>query len=111
MLSIASLSVAFFVYKFLQPIQKKKPNFRLQVLFFLIFILSFIIHPLTHNIALLSGLSVSNFFQKNVDENDFQQAYKIPNISKISPQLGGKNLVFIYLESYEKLYLDNALFP
>jgi phosphoglycerol transferase len=45
-----------------------------------------------------------------VNAEEFARAYKIPDIGPQS-SANGKNLVFLYLESFEKTYFDENLFP
>ncbi|PZM84913.1 hypothetical protein DLH72_02665 [Candidatus Gracilibacteria bacterium] len=100
---ISALFYIFFIFIFLYF--WKKFNFSNKKLlkifsFFLIFI-SFFSHPLLKNFYDMGYFSFGKSKQ-NI-------SYKIPEIKKNDRET--KNLIFIYLESFEKLYLDENIFP
>jgi len=84
----------------------------------ILLIVSFALHPFTKNILELSWYFIESKISTNkIDWNiinsiswkTFQDIYKLPD-QQISNK-GNKNIVFIYLESFENLYLDEELFP
>lgn len=86
---------------------RRKQNNKVKTISFLLLFLSFIIHPLTNNILNLNWF----YFKKDTVKYDidFEKNYIISE--NIKNDINTKNLVFIYLESFENLYLNNDIFP
>lgn len=77
---------------------RKREKLFLSILFF---ILSFIFHPILKNFYDLW------YFSFSWSENNI--FYETPKVSKKTEKT--KNFIYIYLESFEKLYLDENIFP
>lgn len=110
--------VAFCIiyYFFYKNFIKKNKHWLIQLLSFSFLLCSFLIHPITKNILELNWYFINNYFlnsnlitTKWLDNLSFKDNYKIPKNQVLD--LNNKNLVFIYLESFESLYLDEDLFP
>lgn len=92
-----------------------KTNKNILVNFISIFFLflSIIIHPISLNILELNWYYIwelSNIkYIWELNNTKFDDYYKIPSFQKATQN--NKNLIFIYLESFENLYLDENLFP
>jgi phosphoglycerol transferase len=96
--------VQFYLKKSIE-VWKKRNLYR--KISYIIMIFSFLFHPLINNFLEMNWfyeISNSSF------SNDllFKDFYKVPQFKDIDKK---KNIVYIYLESYEKLYLDEKLFP
>ncbi len=90
-------------------IYKKNTIFNmLHIYSYLLLIISIIIHPFSDNIYKIFG--TKSFSTDNVENNKkFNDIYKIPkNPTNIKKK---KNLVFIYLESFEQLFTNEEIFP
>jgi len=86
---------------------KRKQNNTIKTISFSLLLLSFIIHPLTNNFLNLNWFYFKKYF---IDYKlNFNDLYLKPKIIKKEEKT--KNLVFIYLESFENLYLNNEIFP
>lgn len=110
-LILLSVGIPIFFYKYFKRFKlNKKSYFQLISVFFLI--LAFVLNPLTRNILELNGYYIyDDIFSLNSEINnlEFKDLYKLSETQKAS--LENKNIVYIYLESFEKLYLDEELFP
>ena len=93
---------AYFYYKHLTKVDIPNPNKIKAFIHNGFLILAFLIHPFFKDISSL-------YDDINIKQtNDFYEYYE----TSVSKNNGNdKNLVFIYLESFEKTYLDNSLFP
>ncbi len=105
LLLLFSILLPFLLYFFW-----KKTNFinkKIIIFLWILFlVISFIINPFTKNF-----LELQWFFNKEFKNNiDFYSLYKIPKIDQTLNK-ETKNIIFIYLESFEQTYLDNELFP
>lgn len=93
---------AFFYYKHLTKVEIQSPDKIKALIHNVFFILAFSIHPFFKDVLHL-------YDDINLEQsNDFYQYYVEPTIKSSG---NDKNLVYIYLESFEKTYLDNELFP
>lgn len=100
-----------FIYFYYKLFNKKKViNFKynliLKKMSFIFLILSIILHPLVNNIVSIYWFSS----EKNI-QNDwliFSDFYKVPYISDIWKKM---NFIYIYLESFEKIYTNDNIFP
>ncbi len=113
-LCVASLIIliiwTILIYKYIKN-RAKTGSKKVKFLFLLLFIASFAIHPLSKNIWELYGMNLSNITQGNQENKEitFDDIYSLP--SKKQSHIQWKNIVFIYLESYEKLFSENSLYP
>lgn len=101
----------FLVYFYSKKDKKSWKNSILyRLIFSFFFLFSFILHPILKNFYELWYLSFSedNLKEDFLTEQEKEKIYFIPEINKKG---NTKNLVFIYLESFEKTYLDNNIFP
>jgi phosphoglycerol transferase len=113
-LSILSIIIPLLIYKYLP---KKKNNNKFKSIIALIcIIIAFITHPFTKNILELNWYFIENKISdtnsnivNTITWKTFQDIYKTPKQQKAT--LENKNIVFIYLESFENLYLNEKLFP
>lgn len=111
-LFILTIIIPILIYKYLpKNITKFKSS-----LAFIILIIAFIVHPFTKNILELNWYFIKNKIVKTnaytintMSWKTFQDIYKLPKQQKST--LNNKNVIFVYLESFEKLYLDEELFP
>lgn len=105
-----SYFIYFYIKKNISKIIEKKAINKLSFIFLLI---SIIIHPIFNNILELNWYYIEDYLQENkIDNNkniNFYDYYKIPTFQKANED--NKNLIFIYLESFESLYLDKTVFP
>lgn len=88
--------------------KRKKIKYTKTISFWLL-IFSFIIHPLTNNILSLNWFYIKDIIKnRNIYDINFKDNYLIPEITKKD---NTKNIVFIYLESFESLYNNEKIFP
>lgn len=104
--TISFILIILLAYIFLKKrysISSDKYDIKKQILFSIILLFSFYIHPFTKNLlTLYRTLNNSNNIQ---EKNNFNTYYKKASV-KLSNNIN-KNLVFIYLESLEKTYFNN----
>lgn len=112
---ISSLSFVFiitFIYSYINFYLKRKKStfkhlsFNNKISYILLFF-SFLFNPLVNNILEINWLydiGNSNYF----NELRFEDYYFKPQFTDIEKK---KNIVYIYLESYEKTYLNEDIFP
>ncbi len=104
-------SLLFLIY-YLRLYSKKWINDWINNIFynkisFILLFFSFFFHPLMNNILELNWFYEEGDYLKSYGLV-FEDYYKKPIFKDIDKK---KNIIFIYLESYEKLYLDEDLFP
>ena len=113
-LLILSILIPLFLYKYLYK-NKTNSNANLKTFIaFLFLIIAFVLHPFTKNILELNWYFIGNKVINSkiintISWKSFEDIYIIPELQDAS--LENKNIIFIYLESFEKLYLDEELFP
>lgn len=69
--------------------------------FFVVFFMAFLIHPINKNMASMLALRLSG--------QHLMPEYHTPNPVKITQNT--KNIVYIYLESFEQIFTDESIFP
>lgn len=111
--SIFSLIFIVFIVVFnVKKYLKKHSIIRLNNLYyrklsFFVLFLALLSNPLTDNILELNWLYDINSFSYS-DTLNFDEYYVKPKFNDIDKK---KNIVYIYLESYEKMFLDENIFP
>lgn len=100
-LILISLISSYSVYQLLNKRRTSKTNC-IQLTAIGIFLGSFIIHPASKN---MYELLLPNAYYSDLNVEDL---YVTPEMQSIKKNL---NIVYIYLESLEKTYFDEALFP
>lgn len=125
-MGIALFTVLIVIIYFFWNLKTRVDNASYTIFAIVSFFILILFHPLTKNIYELylkpMSITTSNIVHtENINGDreaytkyslvgtDFQSNY-IP-IPKIKISQKPKNLVYIYLESYEQLYLDETLFP
>lgn len=105
------ITSSFFVYKYINKnINDNKTNYYINKFTYIFLILLILIHPLTNNILKLNWYYFNELLKsKTKEEIKFEDYYKIPSFQKANNK--NKNIIFIYLESFENLYLDENIFP
>lgn len=94
---------AFFYHKRLKNISISKPQRLKGFIHNGFFILAFLANPFFHNIYNI-------YIELNTKQsNDFYDYYKKP--SALQPNQNDKNILIVYMESFEKTYFDDSLFP
>lgn len=96
------VSILFLSFFYFLPEKINFPKWKVfKILFIFFFISSFLFHPILHNFYTM-------WFFSSI-KNEEKIFYEIPEVKKKTEKT--KNLIYIYLESFEKLYLDEKLFP
>jgi len=108
LLLLVTFIIPVIIYKYL-ILKNKKTNIRNTILAFLLLFISFSIHPFTKNILELNWYFIFDSIKNTTLEKTFEEMYIIPDKQKV--WIDNKNVIFIYLESFENLYLDGDLFP
>lgn len=93
--------LSFFSYFYGKKL-KNETNILKQIFFIIFFFSSFFFHPILKNFYDLGYFD----FWKNSVKNE---KYIVPEVKKIWKNT--KNIVYIYLESFEKIYTDENIFP
>ena len=87
-----------------------KTNVYYKGLFWVFFISAFIFHPIFKNIYDLWYFDLNNVVKwKLVSKEDIEKVYFVPEAKKKTEKT--KNIIYLYLESFEKTYLDEEIFP
>lgn len=94
--------LSFFSYFYGKKL-KNETNFLKQIFFIIFFFSSFFFHPILKNFY---DLWYFNFSNKVIV---WDKKYIIPENKKLDKTT--KNIVYIYLESFEKIYTDENIFP
>lgn len=84
---------------------KPKNNKNNRIIFFAYF---FIIISMILNPSIVALHDINKNDSNSTENTDFFKIYQEPEIKKIGET---KNLIFIYLESFEKTYLNESIFP
>ena len=110
-LILFSIILPILIYKYFKKFELNKKSYLgwLSVFFL---VLAFVLNPFTKNILELNWYYIyEDIFNINswVKNIHFKDLYKLPEPQKVGVE--NKNVVFIYLESFENLYLDEQLFP
>jgi len=102
---ILSIFFPFFIYKkFNQWLFKNTKKNKIAIL---LLIIAFISHPFTKNIFQIYSYSYN--LDKVSEQMTFEEKYSTSK--NIIHNWEYKNIIFIYLESFENLYLDKSIFP
>jgi len=101
--------ISYFTYIKSKNIFPNKKNIFIIILSYVLLIFSLVVHPTTINVLKLNWYYINELSFEKSDDFNFNNYYKIPDFQRATNK--NKNLIFIYLESYEELYLDDSLFP
>lgn len=99
---IAILSISFLSYRLVKTNNSSNTSIKRKTFPILLFILSFYINP---GVAGIFSI-YTNILETTYGHEAPEEYNTIKNL-----KLNGKNIVYIYLESLERTYLDDTLFP